>query len=221
MGLARNIIDAVVIRLYRDEYTSVNLRDYFLKHHNIEIGMYTFGAFDRWRLPPGTRIGRYCSIARNARFIEANHPMDALSTHPYFYECRHGVIAEDMLDRHPQVVSDDVWIGHNATIAAGCRRIGRGAVVGAGAVVTRDVPPYAIVTGMPATIARFRFDEDTIRLVEETRWWELDKDSLAAALKIAPEFAANPNRETAEQFSSAVSAVLGSRGLGSGSGNSA
>lgn len=218
MGLARNMIDAFMVRLHRDEYTSVGLRDYFRKHHDIEIGMYTFGAFDRWRVPPGTRIGRYCSIARNARFIEANHPMDALSTHPYFYESLHGVIAEDLLDRHPQVVSDDVWIGHNATIAAGCRRIGRGAVVGAGAVVTRDVPPYAIVMGMPAQVSRYRFDNDTIRVIEETRWWELDKDSLAAAVKGAPMFAAKPNCETARQFSSAV---LASRESASGLGKSA
>jgi acetyltransferase-like isoleucine patch superfamily enzyme len=160
-------------------------------------------------VPPGTRIGRYCSIARNARFIEANHPMDALSTHPYFYEAHHGVIDRDLLDRRPQTVSDDVWIGHNATIGAGCGHIGRGAVVGAGAVVTRDVPPYAIVTGLPAKVSRYRFDPETIALVEESRWWELDKPALAAAVKLAPEFATSPGRESAARFRDAVGRVAG------------
>jgi virginiamycin A acetyltransferase len=210
MGIGRNLLDKAMVRLHRDEYTSVPLRDYFRKTYGIEIGLYTFGAFDRWRVPPGTRIGRYCSIARNARFIDANHPMDALSTHPYFYESRHGVIAADRLHLRPQIVGDDVWIGHSATIAAGCHHIGRGAVIGAGAVVTRDVPPYAIVTGLPAAVARYRFDPETIAAIEESRWWELDRAALASALRAVPAFAEKPDPVSARQFRDAVRPLPGS-----------
>lgn len=209
MGLYRNLVDRLVIRLNRDEYNSVPLRDYFRKTYGIEIGLYTFGAFDRWRVPPGTRIGRYCSIARNARFIDANHPMDTLSTHPYFYEARFGVIPADRLTLRPQIVEDDVWIGHNATIGAGCHVIGRGAVIGANAVVTKDVPPYAVVTGIPAKVARTRFDPETIALVEESRWWLLDRQQLAKAVAQAPDFAHRPNPETAAAFVAAVRAQQG------------
>ena len=207
MGLKRNLIDKFMVRLHRDEYNSLPLRNYFRRTYGIEIGLYTFGAFDRWRVPPGTRIGRYCSIARNVRFIDANHPMDTLSTHPYFYQKSFGVISNDRLRLRPQVVEDDVWIGHNATIAASCHHIGRGAVIGAGAVVTHDVPPYAVVMGMPARVVRTRFDPETIALIEESRWWELDRASLARAVAAAPDFAFRPAPDTAAAFLQAVAAV--------------
>ena len=208
MGILRNLTDKYMVRRHRDEYNSTQLRDYFQRTYGIEIGLYTFGAFDRWRVPPNTRIGRYCSIARNARFIDANHPMDTLSTHPYFYESHFGVIPKDRLELRPQIVSDDVWIGHNVTIAASCHTIGRGAVIGANAVVTKDVPPYAVVTGLPGKIARYRFDPETIAVVEASRWWELDRQSLAQAVKTAPEFAFRPTPETAAAFADAVRPFL-------------
>lgn len=194
-----------MVRIHgRNEYESRTLRDYFKRTYDIEVGLYTFGAFDRWRIPPGSRIGRYCSIARTARLLDANHPMDALSTHPCFYLGGLGVAEADRIHPQPPTVEDDVWISHNATITSGCNRIGRGAVIGAGAVVTRDVPSYAIVTGVPARIARYRFDPETITAIEATRWWELDKPALAAALRAAPDFAFRPTPQSARAFIAAA-----------------
>ena len=78
---------------------------------------------------------------------------------------------------------NDVWVGANVTIMPGCKKIGNGAIIGGGSVVTHDVPPYAIVAGNPAKILRYRFDEDIIKKLEESKWWELELDELK---KIAP-----------------------------------
>ena len=75
------------------------------------------------------------------------------------------------------VIGNDVWIGKRAIIKAGVK-IGDGAVVGAGAVVTKDVPPYAIVAGVPAKIIKYRFDEDTIAQLLKTKWWNLSDEEL-------------------------------------------
>jgi probable biosynthetic protein (TIGR04098 family) len=201
MGLFRSLADKAMVRLHRrDEYESAALRSYFRRHHDIDVGLYTIGPFDRWRIPPGARIGRYCSIARTARLLDADHPVDALSTHPYFYLPEFGVVTENQLSLRPQIVEDGVWIGHNAIITPGCARVGRGAIIGAGAVVMQDVPPYAIVTGAPARLVRFRFDPDTIAVIEATRWWELDREALAHAARAAPSFTLNPSRASVEAF---------------------
>lgn len=205
LGLLRSIKDRAMIRLHgRDEYESTKLRDYFRRTYGIDIGMYTFGAFDRWRVPPGTKIGRYCSIARNARFLDGNHPIHTLSSHPYFYERHLGLTDRETVTIRPQVVEDDVWIGHNVTIGATCHQIGRGSVIGAGAVVTHDVPRYAIILGMPGKVVRYRFDPETIAAIESTKWWTLDKEQLKAAMKAAPDFAFNPSPATVGPFLKAI-----------------
>jgi virginiamycin A acetyltransferase len=208
MGLIQSLADKVVTRLYRGrQYESQALRTYFKRRHDIDIGLYSFGAFDRWRIPPGTRIGRYCSIALSARLIDADHPFDALSTHPYFYLADLGLAGEDRVKATPPVVEDDVWIGHNAIVTPGAKRIGHGAVIGAGSVVTRDVPRYAIVAGVPAKVLRLRFSAEVIEAIEATGWWLLDKESLRRALVEVPEFATAPSVADAARFTEALKRV--------------
>lgn len=205
MGIFRSIVDRLAIRtLGRNEYESVALRRYFDRQYGIKVGLYSIGAFDRWRVPPGTVIGRYCSIAKSARLLDANHPTDALSTHPYFYLKDFGLVDEDQAEPRPPVIEDDVWLGHGCTIAPSCHRIGRGAIIGAGAVVMSDVSPYAIMVGAPAKLARYRFPAELIEALEASQWWLLDKDELARALKQAPGFALHPSRDAAQAFLAAT-----------------
>jgi len=164
--------------------------------------MYSVYCFDRWRIPPGTTIGRYCSISNSARLIEANHPMRTLSTHAYFYS---GVVSRSAVASvPPQVVEDDVWMGHNSIATPECKRIGRGAIIGAGAVVMRDVPKYGIMVGSPARLVGFRFPQDVNDAIESTEWWMLDRHELKRALDLAPEFLSSPSAETARKFLHAV-----------------
>ncbi len=187
------LIELVRLRGWlRTEYENRALRDYFASKYQIEVGLYSYGCFDRWRVPPRTRIGRYCSFAKSVRVLDANHPMDSLTTHPYLYEARWGVIPADRVTAEWLVIEDDVWIGHNATILPGCKHIGRGAIIGAGAIVTRNVPAYAVMAGMPAKPIRQRFDAETIAAVEASRWWLMDKEQLKALVTANPDAAYRP-----------------------------
>jgi acetyltransferase-like isoleucine patch superfamily enzyme len=121
-----------------------------------------------------TYVGAFCSIAVGAR-LAVNHCYRAISTHPFLTHREHGILAEDRLDRYesynqPIEVGNDVWIGYNACILPGVK-LGNGCVVGANAVVTKDVPPYAIVVGCPARVLRYRFTERQIQLLEAVKWW--------------------------------------------------
>ena len=135
-------------------------------------------------------IGRFCSIACGAKFLftSANHTMRSLSTYPFpiFFE-EWGLDAKNIAsawdNKGDIVVGNDVWIGFEAVILSGVT-IGDGAIIGARAVVTRDVPPYTIVGGVPAKPIRKRFDEETIAQLERMRWWDWPREQIAATLAV-------------------------------------
>ena len=127
-------------------------------------------------------IGKFCSIACGAKFLfnSANHTLNSLSnyTFPIFFEewnLDKGDVTSAWDNKGDIVIGNDVWIGSRATILEGVN-IGDGVVVAAGAVVTKDVPPYAIVGGVPARIIRYRFDEETIQNLLKMKWWEKDQE---------------------------------------------
>ena len=130
-------------------------------------------------------IGKFCSIACGARFLfnSANHAMASLSTYPFplFFE-EWGLKREDVAtswdNKGDIVVGNDVWIGYEAVILAGVT-IGDGAIVGTRAVVTKDIPPYTIVGGIPAKPIRKRFDDQTISRLEQIKWWDWPKEKIA------------------------------------------
>ncbi len=125
-------------------------------------------------------IGRYCSLALGATIGAADHPVDFLTSstagwHPNFLGWRDGrggpLPSVDFVGRPHTQIGNDVWLGHGAFLRAGVT-IGDGAIIAAGAVVTRDVPPFAIVGGVPAKIIRYRFDAATIERIQRLRWWQ-------------------------------------------------
>lgn len=130
-------------------------------------------------------IGRFCSIACGARFIftSANHKLKSLSTYPFtiFFE-EWGLDGKNVTDAWDNkgdiVIGNDVWIGYEAVILSGVT-IGDGAIIGTRAVVTKDVPPYTIVGGVPARQIRKRFSEETIDTLLEIKWWDWPKERIA------------------------------------------
>ncbi len=134
-------------------------------------------------------IGKFCSIACGARFLfnSANHTMGSLSTYPFplFFE-EWGLdrtdVAQAWDNKGDIVIGNDVWIGYEAVIMAGVT-IGDGAVIGARAVVTKDVPPYTIVGGVPARPIRLRFLQETVDALLELAWWDWPKEQIAANLR--------------------------------------
>ncbi len=155
-------------------FWSATARGIMERWYGVKIGAYSYGSlcFVPGALVRGSSIGRYVSIADGVRVFERNHPMGRLSMHPFFYNANLGYLERDSIESVTLEIGDDVWIGDRAIVTPGCRRIGLGAVVAAGAVVTKDVPDFAIVGGNPARVIRMRFDESTCELVRGSRWWE-------------------------------------------------
>jgi len=122
-------------------------------------------------------IGKFCSIACGAKFIftSANHTLTSFSTYPFpiFYE-EWNLNKEDVAsawdNKGDIVIGNDVWVGYEAVILSGVH-IGDGAIIGARALVTKDVPPYAIVGGMPAKIIKNKFSEEIVSALQKLKWW--------------------------------------------------
>jgi acetyltransferase-like isoleucine patch superfamily enzyme len=156
----------------------------------VKVGRYTYGYRKHCHSNSLLKeIGAFTSINESVRIGEVNHPLNFITTHPILYiaegqilgyEGVPGILDEDdVIDVYniPSnkkiMIGNDVWIGANAILLPGIT-IGDGAVIGAGAVVTKDVPPYAIVGGVPAKLIRYRFSPDEIEILLRVKWWNWD-----------------------------------------------
>lgn len=174
-----------------------------LKNKVLNVGKHTYGisnlTVDVYRGSEArVFIGSYCSISTDVRLITGGiHPVDWVSTFPF----RHKWNMENKLkDGMPYTKGDieignDVWIGTGVTILSGVK-VGHGAVLAAGAMVTKDVPPYAIVGGMPAGIIKYRFPEPVIQKFLETAWWNWEEEKIKTVLV--------PNSNSPENFFKAI-----------------
>lgn len=144
------------------------------------IGDFTYCSYDTKII--NANIGKFCSIASRVTIGAAEHPLDWVSTSPVFENVKNsGTSIRFANEELPPVkttnIGNDVWIGEGAMIKQGVT-IGNGAVIGAMAMVTKDVPAYSIVAGVPAKVLRYRFTEEIIKDLEEIEWWNLDDNTL-------------------------------------------
>ncbi len=135
-------------------------------------------------------IGKFCSIACGAKFLfnSANHTLASLSTYPFplffeEWELEKKNVTEAWDNKGDIIIGNDVWIGYEAVVLAGVT-IGDGAIIGTHAVVTKDVPPYTIMGGVPAKPIRKRFDDETIAQLLRLKWWDWSEEKIAQNIQV-------------------------------------
>jgi len=135
-----------------------------------------------------TTIGKFCSIAAHTRINPGNHPLQRVALSHFTYRSSSYDMGPDDGEffnwrrSFRCVMGNDVWIGHGAIILPGVK-LGNGAAVGAGAVVTKDVPPFAIVVGNPGRVLRYRFSPEIIAALERISWWDWEHDKLRLGMQ--------------------------------------
>lgn len=170
--------------------TNSELDDYvFLKHHTTcelsRIGLRSSAGF--YSVLRSAIIGKYCSISWFTTVGAVNHHFDTVTTHAFPVRRRFGLTdTEGSMPEKLTRVGNDVWIGCNVVVLPGVT-IGNGAVVAAGSIVTKDVPPYAIVAGTPAKVLRYRWDEKTVERVSKLEWWDWDDEKIKDNLELFTE----------------------------------
>ena len=152
-----------------------------------EIGDYSY--VERQAEVIYARIGKFCALAANTRINALEHPLERVSQHKITYRANEYFLGAKLDGEFRErrrgklvEIGHDVWIGHGAIVKPGVR-IGHGAVVAAGAIVTRDVPAYAIVTGIPAKFMRWRFEPKISERIISLAWWDWSHDKLAGIVE--------------------------------------
>jgi acetyltransferase-like isoleucine patch superfamily enzyme len=149
----------------------VSLGHVIFDARQLSIGAHTYIRSDS-KLSTVSSIGRFCSIGNNCYIGQEKntHPSDWVSTHPFQYTGT-GLSYEPVISN--VTIGDDVWVGHGAMIMEGVK-VGTGAIIATRAVVAHDVPPYAVVAGVPAKVVKYRHSPQVIERLLESKWWECD-----------------------------------------------
>ncbi len=139
--------------------------------YNSKIGY--LSSIGRYAKITHTEIGKFCAISWDVTINAISHPYNHLSISAFAYVPYVGNFVEERVQSYQKVIiKNDVWVGANSVVMPGVT-IGNGAIIGAGAVVTKDVPDYAIVAGVPAKVIKYRFDNETIDNLLKLKWWDL------------------------------------------------
>lgn len=163
----------LALRLEGGTFHSATVREILRRYHGVSVGAYSYGpVLIPGRFSAGVTVGRFVSVGPDVQVFLRNHPTDRTSTHPFFFNAKLGHVPTDNVALSSLQIGHDAWIGARTVITCGCGDIGIGAVVGAGSVVTRPVPPFSIVAGVPAQLIRMRFADGVIADLLASRWWE-------------------------------------------------
>lgn len=168
----KKIIESIIKRKDGGEFWSIKLRNLYKDVYGIEIGIGTYGCFKQEKYKY-IHFGNYCSIASGFEFFPRNHPKNYASTHPMFFNTNLDYIKKNEIEYEKLYIGNDVWIGQDVKITNKCKKIGNGAIIGTGSVVTKDVLPYTIVAGNPAREIGIRFNNETIEKLEKSKWYDL------------------------------------------------
>lgn len=161
-----------------------NLAD---QYPDLDIGKGSYGGLIIRKFDQTTqfKMGKYCSLASDVQImLGGEHRPDWVTTYPFnVRDDRHSEIRGHPASKGDVIIGNDVWIGTEAIIMSGVS-IGDGAVVAARSVVTKDVPPYAIVGGNPAKMIKKRFEESVIKQLSEIRWWDWTEERISKAIPL-------------------------------------
>lgn len=177
----RTFLRRLILRLEGGPMYSLTIRRIYGRFHGLNVGLYTIGPCEAgpYNFDPGTSIGRYCSIYYTVRTLTRDYPHFTNADHGLFFDSAFGAGGDSSAPSRRLEIGNDVFIGHNAIILPSTEHIGHGAFIGAGAVVSSSVPPYAVVTGNPGRIVRYRFSEKKIKELLDLKWWQKSLKELA------------------------------------------
>jgi len=183
-----------IVKIEQGPARSGTIRHIFKRFHRVSVGLFTAGPvlLKPTAYHPNTVIGRYTHIAPSVRTFTRNHPMNILSTHGFFYNPVLGKVKEEIVNFNTLRIGHGVHIGHNVIIVPSTQRIGEGAIIAPGSVVYFDVPPYAIVSGYPATVKGYRFPKPQIQSLLSSEWWKLTPRELEPRQREIIQNAATP-----------------------------
>lgn len=167
--------DKLIKYVFPKWYSKVKLGDFSFMNDDAEVHSF--------RLPQTIQIGKYCSIGKCQFIVDGDHNIKFASTFPFQEFGMSPNAPPNKNIKHAPIIGNDVWICDDAVIYGGVT-VHDGAVVAGNAVVTKDVPPYAVVAGNPAKIVKYRFDEATIRRFAHVQWWDLPHEIIVT--DIAP-----------------------------------
>ena len=177
-----------------DKHTAIQRNNII---HNSKFGKHSYTGMNSVILH--SNIGHFCSISWNITIGGANHDYSRVTTNSFIYDINSPLnIGKKAYNRYKSkcVINNDVWIGANSIILRNVE-VGSGAVIGANSVVTKDVPPYAIVVGNPAKIIKYRFNKIIIEKLLESQWWDFPDKVIK---KIFPKLSGIPTKEVIDKL---------------------
>ena len=189
-GFLKNLLNNRISKLalvdYNSKFHNTAKLGHLTKAINSEIGAYSYVGSSS--ILVHASIGKYCSIASGCLIGLATHPIDNLSTSQIFILKNNPTKYQwtsknDFIPYKKIEIGNDVWIGARVIIMGGIK-IGNGVIIGAGAIVTKDIPDFAVVVGIPAKIIKYRFEQSIIEKLNKLKWWDLPEDILKLNLSV-------------------------------------